>query len=402
MRQLILATVLVLTTTMPAAAKPIFTKFEDAIRKSSVIVVARFDGARPGQGGAAKNCVLEFTRVLKGEVTPGNHVVTWRDSYVPSLGNRVTEFIAFLDDELVWHYAAVPATGYGEVADQPLHMVGFYNFNAHFISVSLLSLPLLESYLKTGKMTYSFRGPLWFPVPGQAKWEASRIVLEGSHDPFGNQSSLRRLPPLVGLTDGKVSLGSWHIREGIEIAYSRNRPLEIHGKVESLDAKTGTFVTRFNVVRPDVLSQKEFEAYVANADRGDSHYRVKLRCPAVGKEPEKTLVMRLGERGRTGSVTGWGEREVRFDSSSSSDLMFEARGDLDAERELVVRLDIRKAPRGDGIITWSFQNSLLYDLNVMELEGVVEVRNKLTQDVLQTRPLTASLEGVYYETLKKK
>jgi hypothetical protein len=81
------------------------------------------------------------------------------------------------------------------------------------------------------------------------------------------------------LPAAKVSINSWVMRDAIQLEYSRDRLLEITGRVASLDAKTGRSTSAF-ATRPDFLSQKEFEAYAADADRGDSHYRVKLRCEA--------------------------------------------------------------------------------------------------------------------------
>lgn len=402
MRKLAVLGVAFLIASSSVPAKSIGTKFEDAMKKSAVIAVARIDGARPGQMGTTVNCVLEFTHVLKGDVKPGKHVVGWRAGYTPSVATG-GEFVAFLDETMVWHYAAVPTVEGAEVAGSVLHLHGFYDYNAHYVDPSLLSVPLLETYLKKSTMTYAFRGELWFPVKGKGSWEASHILLEGTYNPFKGTSEVKGMPELKGLPAPTVSVRSWTFRDGIEIVYSRNRVLEITGRVESLDSKTGTFNVRFYATRPDFLSQKEFEAYAAAADSGDSHYRVKLRCePKPGETKPKELTVRLGERGRVGAVVGWSEKEVRLSGSSGGAGTEEYYGEPDGGRELVIRFDRTNAPKGDDVATWTFQHRLLYDLYATELTGEVQVRDAKTKAILESRPFTATLEGVFHDSLRKK
>jgi hypothetical protein len=386
-----------------ATAKPVGSKFEDVLKKSAVIAVARFDGARPGQAGAAVNCVLEFTQILKGDVKPGKHVVAWRASYTPSVGPGVVEFVAFLDETMVWNYVAVPAEAGAAVAGSVLHLSGFYDYNAHFVTPSLVSLPLLETYIKKGTLVYRFRGAMWFPVRGKGNWEAGNILLEGTHDPFKQTSKIKGMPELKGLPAPKVSVSAWVERDTIHLESSRDRVLEVKGRVESLDGKTGTFNVRFYATRPDFLSQKEFEAFAADGDRGDSYHRVKVRCTGKpGEAKGRELTLRLGERGRVGSVTGWAETDTRLTGGSGGDAKQEFSGELDGGRELVFRFDRTKAPKGADVIRWTFQDVLLYDLHATDLPGEIEVRDAKTKAVLESHPFSATLEGVFHDSLGKK
>jgi hypothetical protein len=75
---------------------------------------------------------------------------------------------------------------------------------------------------------------------------------------------------------------------------------------------------------------------------------------------------------------------------------------LDGGRELVVRFNRTKAPKGNDVIRWTFQEVLLYDLYATDLPGEIEVRDAKTRAVLESHPFTATLEGVFHDSVGKK
>jgi hypothetical protein len=159
----------------------------------------------------------------------------------------------------------------------------------------------------------------------------------------------------------------------------------------------------FVVMQPHVLSQKEFEAYAADATRGGSSYRVKLTCAdAVGEQKTKELTLRLGESGHVGTIIGWTAKEKRLSGSNSNAGTLEIHGDLEDGKEIVVSFNLTKAPRGEGVIRWLFRSDLLYDLYATELPGVLVVREKATNKVLNSVDFAATLEGVFYDKLDPK
>lgn len=399
MRKLLVLVVL-LATAQAATAKSMYTKFTDAMEKSAIIAIARFDGARPGQVGALKSCVLEFTEVLKGDLKAGKHIVSWAEGYTPRVERSMVDFVAFLDKDLVWHYAAAPFGDNLNVAESPLRMHGFFDFNAHHVEPSLITVELLKTYAKKGTLEYSFRGPLCFPVKGKGTWEASKIVLDVTHDPIKKTSSVTGLPELKGLGKHEVTVSSLPFRDGVVIEFWGRRSLRLGGEAKSLDVKNGTFQVRFFAILPDILSQKEFEGYVADAEKGAASYRVKLTATGGDK---KTMTLHLNASGAIGRLSGWSASEVRFSSASWNKNAAELCSDRAEDgKEIVVRIDTSRVPRGAGRVYWTFQNTLLYDLYTGELPGVVEVRDRVSKKVSSSLELVAAFEGVSYEKASDK
>lgn len=402
MRKLLLLAVALFVGGASALAESIATKFEDALKKSDVIAVARFDGVRPGRAGAAKTAVLEFTKVIRGDVKPGKHVVSWPEGYTPRIEEGASEFVAFLDRTLIWHYAAEPTNPDGTVADSPLRMGGFYDFNAHIVFPSLLSLSLLEEYVKTGKLVYSFRGPLCFPARGKGNWEASKVVLEGTCDPLRERVTIKGLPELKNLRATPLArVGGWHSRPEIRLSFSSARPLEIAGGVTSLDVKTGVFGVKFFVAEPELLSRQDFEAYVADPEPGDlESYRVKL-TGATGDEKAKVVTLRLGRRHRPEAVEGLDSEKWIWVSTTTTDDHLEIHWRA-AGKTLKVRFDVRPA-RGDPTLDGrAFQDGLLYFVHAADLPGTLEVIETAGSKIVKTLKFTATLDSLTHEKVSRK
>jgi hypothetical protein len=394
MRKLLLVALAFLVNVSPTPARSIWTKFEDALRKSDVIAVARFDGARPGQPAATKTAVLEFTKVLRGDVKPGKHVVSWPAGYTPRTGAGVSEFVVFLDRTFVWHYAAEPTLPDTAVADGPLRIGGFADDNTHEVFPSLLSLSLLEEYVKTGKLTYSFRGPICFPARGKGDWEPSKLVVEGTCEPLRERVTIKGLPELKNLrATPKASMGGWQGRPDVRLSFSSARPLEIAGRVTSLDAKTGDFAVNFFVAEPELLSRQDFEAYAADPQRGDLEaYRVKLTAAAGGAKP-RVLTLGFGRRHRPETVEGVGSDKWVWASTEITDEHLEIRWRAEG-KTLRARFELRPArghPNRDGRV---FQDGLLYFVHAADLPGSLEVIETDRHKVVETMKFTATLEGL--------
>jgi hypothetical protein len=377
-----------------ASAVPKHTAFKDVMAQSATIAVARFVNGPP-VAGQSKVCSLELLDVLKGDIQPGRLNATFEDT--PFVSPDYPEFIVFLDKDCVWRFVAVPIVKGGKVAETALDIHGFYNFNAHYVTPGLVTRKQLEKCIKTGTLVYTFRGPLYFPVKGETSWKPGTIEIEGTYDALKPGGTVKGLPPMMGLPAVPDFDVSCQFGAGVGLEFSGNdRRLHLLGNVAGLDAKTDALQLKWFATAPDFLTQKDFESYLADPKQTGSYYRVTLQCkPVNDKEKPKTLTMKLGESGRTGHLEGWTDKPLAANGSSWTDKWIEYTVPLQAGEDLVVNVGYVPLPAGAEIMTWTFQNGLLYRLYSRDLTGLLLLRQNKEDRLHST--ITATLEGIYYE-----
>jgi hypothetical protein len=376
------------------SAAPKHTTFQDVMAQSTTIAVARYVNGPPN-GQKPKVCALELLDVLKGDIQPGRLNVTFEDN--PFVSRDFPEFLVFLTKDCVWRFVAVPLVKGGKVDEGALDLHGFYDFNAHFVTPGLVTRKQLETYIKDGTLVYTFRGPLYFPVKGEVAWKPSAIEIEGTYDALKESGRVNGLPPVRGLpVVPAFEISAWH-GAGVGLEFTGpNRRLHLLGNVASLERKTDTLLLKWFATAPDFLTQKDFESYLTDPTKVDSHYRVTLTCqPANGKDKPKMLTLKLGESGRTGHLEGWTDKPLAANGSSWTAKGIEYTVPLPEGEDLVVHIDYLPLPAGAEIMTWTFQNGLLYRLYSGDLAGSLLLR-KNKEDRLHAT-CTATLEGISYE-----
>jgi hypothetical protein len=381
-----------------ASAKPKSITFQDMMAQSAIVAVARRVAPAPQAGAQPKEYALELLEVLKGDIQPGRLNVPFED--VPDVPRNVTEFIVFLDKDFVWRFIATPLDKGGKVTEGALHIRGFFDHNAYYVSPGFLTRKQLETYVKTGRLVYQFRGPLYFPVKGEVAWRASPIEIEGSYDPIKGTGTVEGLPPMKELGEApKFTIGPWE-EAGIGLRFSGpKRSLELQSDLVSVDRNTHTMNLKWFAKAPDFLTQKDFETYLGDTALVDSYYRVTLNYrPLDDKEKSKVLTFHLGVSGRTGHLEGWTDKPLAASGSSSTNKYVEYYLPLAEGEELVVRIGYVPLLAGAEVMTWTFQEGLLYRLHTSDLAGAVLVRKNKEDRLLAT--CTASLEGIFYEKSK--
>ena len=279
-----------------AWAKPKHATFEEMIEKSDTIVVARFLGEQPDK---TKHTIqVAVIQALKGDLKPGNHQFPYEDR--PHFDDKGEEFVAFLDKDGVWRFMA-SALRIDEIrVDQGLlRLSGFYDKNAYLVTPGLITLDQLKTYLKEGSLVYRFRGDIYFPEPAKANWKPGSLVISGTYDAINEKVNVKGLPNLKGFPAQPDVFINHYGDSNLELSYSRllYRPLELIGKVQGLDKKTGEMKVRFAVTTPDVLTQRAFEDYLADASRGTCYYKFKLACdPARDSIIPKIVFVTSGKR----------------------------------------------------------------------------------------------------------
>ena len=228
------------------------------------------------------------------------------------------EFVAFLDKERKWRFTAAPL--HGKNVDSDLLLVfGFTYRDAHWVSPGFLSLAQLTAYLKTGRLVYSFSGPLWFPQHGKIPWAPSGMRIEGSYDAVRKSAHVTGLGKLAGFpAEPSVNLSTRVEIPSLHLTYSDrgNRPLEIKGIVLGLDQRTGALIARFAVAAPDVLTLATFRKYLDDPGLGSCIYKLRLHCLATKDFSKRDLL--VNSNGQiTDSLEGWGASPLEFESAGN-------------------------------------------------------------------------------------
>jgi hypothetical protein len=297
----------------PAWAAPRSTELSDAVAQSKTIAIVKIVEL-PGERSPRKPR-LNVLRVLKGHLQTGEQEVNFAEYEYPD-GPRC-EFVAFLDKERKWRFTAAPLHGKNVESDL-LVVYGFVYNDSHWVWPGYLSLAQLAAYLKTGKLVYSFTGPLWFPQHGKIPWAPSSMRIEGTYDAVKKSAHVTGLGKLTGFpAQPSVELSS-RDSPSLRLKYSDrgNRPLEIKGRVQGLDQRTGALIARFAVAAPDVLTLATLRKYLDDPRLGSCIYKVRLHCLATKDFPKRDLL--LNSNGQiTDSLEGWGASPLEFESAGN-------------------------------------------------------------------------------------
>lgn len=415
------------------SAKPRHTKFEDAVKRCPIIVVAKLSATQPHE--ATETSSLDVVRVLRGELKSGTHTVGYRD--VPSVDAKGGEFVAFLDEKLNWLFVAEPAGGGKTVDGSVLLIRGFNDTNAHIVTPGLVTERQLAAYLKDGSLVYSFRGPVFFPQAGKPGWKAGSLTVAGTYDAVKGKVAVGGLPRLDGFPEQpEVEVSG--MREGalISLTYSRqlSRPLQFRGEVEGLDGRTGDYLLRFAVEKPEVLTEKAFGEYVADARNGGCVSTFRLTCtPVAGSAAPKALSLALGRWAENGwgsyQVDGWekesllaralechgrgghygahfskpGEMpfpEVVERELAREDGLVRVAAKTKAGETLLLIFDVGGPfPPARGPFVWSFRTELTYALYVGEIKGTIAVADGKKMNVVAS--FTTTFESTSFNIRKK-
>jgi hypothetical protein len=355
-------------------------EFQKMIDQCEVIAVARFVGEwHPVRGQHAVE--LELTRIIKGNIKPGKYRVSYGS--MPSIRKESTEFVAFFEKDMCWTFAAQPISKENSVAEGVLQVKGFYDWNAYWVWPGLTTVAKIEKFLKDRTLSYSFRGPLCFPQRGRAEWQASTLEIEVTYDPATDRSEVRGLPELKGIPScPEVRINCTGSDPEVTITYAEggDRPLVIHGRVQSSDTKTGVMRTNFFVGTPTVVTRKDFESYVANPQKGPSYFVVRLACvPQNNGTKPRVLTLTMDKEPNYGTeLQGWSKVPLQLDGWCGYGETMRTEGKLEDGGKIILLLDCGELKRGPNVFGSILDTSLglnqnawlLYRLLVGDIPGV--------------------------------
>lgn len=289
-------------------ARPMHTPLETVLERSTHIVVVEDFGPVDTAVSAyeAPQWRLEVTESLRGDREPGAWIVDRGKDGTP-VGRADGSFVAFVDAEGVWNFSAIPQSD-GPLGDTWFEVTGFYDFNAHLVSPSLLTWSQLEGLVAGVEPSDSrFEGAIWaldeagFPVATDVEIEVE-VSLDGERfraAGLPRADGLPRQPRSVTISPG------WDPDVSLAYGHNSNRPLEIHGEIVGVD--DGVFVTRFRVDRPNLITAALLDDYLA--DGGSSGVRVELRA-TLDDGTTLDFAWSDGVQRRTGPIVSSGDSSV--------------------------------------------------------------------------------------------
>jgi hypothetical protein len=401
--------------TTPTWAKTRYVDFKDLMAQSETIAIVGPLQMLPESFLKTPRVTLNVLKVLKGNMKVGKREVGLGPYPGPG------EFVAFFDKFGVWKFTAAPLSKRKADADV-LAISCSDESGVDFVTPELVTLAQLEAYLKNGSLRYVFRGDVWFPQRGQVAWKPSPLRIHGTYDAIRKSANVTGLGKLEGLpAQPEVfvdSDGGGTDRWRLHLRYSSgsDRPLEIIGKVEGLDPKSGEIVARFAVTDPDVLSQTSLQDYLADPRRGHYYYTYRLHCtPAKDQFHGGDLLLTLN-RDSVGYLEGWGKTRSPIAQTSYSgpsgwtgtvgtghltfpdDWVLRMVARTQTIEYLILAVDAQKPIGGKDIFRWTFGTPLLYRVYSGPTGGSLQVYEGTKLRTLGT--FTVSIDAVGFDRLE--
>jgi hypothetical protein len=370
----------------PAWAKVQSTNLTDVLAKSETIAIVKVVEF-PG-GEALRKPRLNVLRVLKGHLDAGEQEVSYAQDEYPA--QQAGEFVAFLDSRRKWRFTAAPLGGRNVESDLLL-VYGFSHEGAHLVSPGILSLAQLTEYLKSGRLVYSFSGPVWFPQHGKFPWAPSGVRIKGTYDAVRNRAHVIGLGKLAGFpSEPSIDMTPWAQKPELHLRYSGrgNRPLEIRGEVQGLHPRTGALIARFAVSAPEVLREAILKRYLADTRLGPCYYKFPLRCRATKDYPKLDLSLTF-DADPPCRLEGWGSGPLEIQSTGAvetAESHWVWRVETVAREGRTVVLDFnlltptkaKDAHWWKALGGWGLQSELLYALNSAPVRGTLSLNDGKT------------------------
>lgn len=257
-------------------ARPMFIDFDEMIARCKTICIAEYLGSSQKD----TKFKLRIESVLKGN-EDGSTIIVNRASGNPYL-EKHKRFIAFINEKnaLAWG-------GFAEdLETEMIHLKGFYDYNAYFISPSGITLAQLKQYLAEKKFDGSMEGNLeFFNYQAQLheKTETSFFI---RYTYYSNDSIEKKISwKGLQLIDFSDSLTFHFWGNGLQLEFESNmiRPFSVNGFVDSVYADGKTCRASFEVVEPANLSKADFDKYLSHPEYGPPYYEIEITLNDTGK-----------------------------------------------------------------------------------------------------------------------
>lgn len=289
-----------------ARAEPMLTSLDEVLSRSPDIVIATYVGPVGGQDAfQATGSRLRIERALRGhqrgEIVAG--VGTGHADV--AAGSRV---VVFLDEHRNWSFVGEALAG--RRLEDAVQLRGFYDFNAHIVTPSLVTLDALGVRVGGRPLSWRVEGPLVALADDGSRIVETpyRLTVEASENA---PARVQGLPPLPGLPAPTVDFGGWEPIVSIAWRSSWPRPLLVRGEITGRQGDV--LQARFWIVEPDVFRVRDITAYLTNGDAAYPYYEM----PLVWDDGERWTVIvgddysGLAFRDAHGREVGWSSFDIR-------------------------------------------------------------------------------------------
>jgi hypothetical protein len=234
--------------TLPARAEPLLTSLDEVVAQSTDVVIATTLG-----GGR-----LQIERALRGRLRGA--VTTQFCGGTPDVpdGARI---VAFLGAERRWCFVGEAIEG--RPLTDALRLRGFYEFNAHIVTPSVMTIDQLRGRLAGRPIQWQLEGPLLALAPDgsqvvETRWRIRVTATEGG------ATVVSGLPALPNLPAPTLTMGGHDPTVALTWRTSWPRPLEMYGQV--VGRSGDVLQVRFSVVQPDLFREADLARYFADGN----------------------------------------------------------------------------------------------------------------------------------------
>lgn len=229
----------------------------------------------PGAGVTATakySLMITVDATLRGTAPAVLAVDESPDGHVTVDGERV---VAFVDAKNRLRWVGRKIAG-PDLEHGVLQLSGFFDFNAHLVRPSMMTLPQLKGYLATGNLHTNVAATIAFP-DGHGGLRPSTRHLGLDWDPF------TRVGTISGFTPDCLSLNTVFGMEWgkIELVFTDtchygtlSRELTLEGEPTGVDA-SGAITADLVPTRP-LLAENEFDPFVTDGHVSDVHRVVRV------------------------------------------------------------------------------------------------------------------------------
>lgn len=262
-----------------SSAEPMHTPLHEVLASSPTIAIAKLTKSAPPE--ALGPFEFEVERVIRGDIERGKHAFGPGGGRVDvRLGQRVVIFISERDEV---QFVAEPPVG-AKLEGAALMMRGFYDFNAHLVTPSVLTLAQIEALIAGKSLHYKVEGPIQVIDPKRGVVDSGRelsITCEYVVSPKltgCKKLEVRGLGEPVGLpADPKFGPSAWD-KGTFNLSWRTSwpRPLSLEGKGYAIRQSDGAYLAKFHVVMPDILTKEQLDNYLTDPKHSHPVWRYQL------------------------------------------------------------------------------------------------------------------------------
>jgi hypothetical protein len=266
-----------------------------------------------------------------------------------------------------------------------------------FVDPGVITLEQIKTYLKDGSLRYSIEGPIWFPQRLNPTWKASGIRIKLTYDALKKEARVTGLPNFAGFPSEPTVSIEYHRRVSLDYSKYTDRPLQLLGRVDSLDPKSGSMLARFAVTDPVALNAETLQKYLADPRLGHCYYKLRLHCARSQRYPKlKDLVLTIDPSAFYETLEGWDGSSLKVIATAyggphfqdgvsnpklpavigkafAADWVLRMLVQTNADQYLMLGFDIGPAPKASDIFEGIFKNRLLYSVYSAPTRGTLEL-----------------------------